>query len=292
MEVYSLPEAGKTKVIDFIKSSYEFLNMNFYLLDDEEVMRTIKEQVEKKVKVRIIIDGHPFNSETPDISVLKNTGAKVIIAPMRFDNHDVFDHAKYMVNEHSFFIGTLNMTESAFTKNREYFVIGDEKKIRKALENVFESDYENERIRPKDRDVLMISPDSERELFSFMRGGKKLFIETEELGDDPTLLELLRSKGKKVRLILPSTISSEDKKNALSLKDSGVKIRIMPANSLYLHAKMIHIKKRAFIGSQNFSGTSLERNREIGIIFKKGLHRKILMEKFNSDWKISENLKN
>jgi phosphatidylserine/phosphatidylglycerophosphate/cardiolipin synthase-like enzyme len=49
------------------------------------------------------------------------------------------------------------------------------------------------------------------------------------------------------------------------LTASGVDIRL--SSSLYIHAKLIVADgERAFIGSQNLSATSLDQNRELGII--------------------------
>ena len=51
------------------------------------------------------------------------------------------------------------------------------------------------------------------------------------------------------------------------LSAAGVHVRTYSASApLYIHAKMILTSSRVFLGSQNFSYTSLERNRELGLI--------------------------
>ena len=104
------------------------------------------------------------------------------------------------------------------------------------------------------------------------------------------ILDTLKTKGKKLRIILPSSISDEDMNNADELMKSGAKIRVMPAEKLYMHAKMIHTGRFVFIGSQNFSSTSLQKNREVGIMVKKYGMKKIFNNKFKEDWKNSETI--
>jgi phosphatidylserine/phosphatidylglycerophosphate/cardiolipin synthase-like enzyme len=64
-----------------------------------------------------------------------------------------------------------------------------------------------------------------------------------------------------------------------------VHVRTYAADApLYIHAKMILTTRRAFLGSENFSYTSLERNRELGLTFTtRGLIRS-LRATFDSDF--------
>ena len=75
------------------------------------------------------------------------------------------------------------------------------------------------------------------------------------------LRQLLR--GVQVRLIVSP--SPEFALEQAGLAAAGVDIRL--ADSLYIHAKAIIADgERAFVGSQNLSATSLDQNRELGII--------------------------
>ncbi len=53
-----------------------------------------------------------------------------------------------------------------------------------------------------------------------------------------------------------------------SLEAAGVTVRTYSQSaSLYIHAKLMLTPSEAFVGSQNFSPTSLGANRELGITF-------------------------
>jgi len=68
--------------------------------------------------------------------------------------------------------------------------------------------------------------------------------------------------GVNVTIILP--VADRDNGNPHDLAAAGV--RILYLTRPYVHAKMILVDNHVFIGSQNFSTTSLDNNREVGIM--------------------------
>jgi phosphatidylserine/phosphatidylglycerophosphate/cardiolipin synthase-like enzyme len=57
----------------------------------------------------------------------------------------------------------------------------------------------------------------------------------------------------------------------------------MPKSPVYMHAKMLVGGSEAFVGSENFSRTSLQDNREIGLLLG-GRDIGELQAQFNRDW--------
>ncbi|WP_337861152.1 phospholipase D-like domain-containing protein [Ferroplasma sp.] len=287
--IYAEPDDGLKPLTSLIKKSRKFLYINSYLLDDPEILKCVEEAVKKKIDVRLMVDGRPYGINGDDgthdeINDLKKTGAMVKIAPNRFEKPNVFDHAKYMVSERQAEVGTPNFTEAAFSKNREYFTITTNKNVIKSLKTIFLSDFNNKAAGDIPRKYLIVSPGSEKVLSDFIFQERKLLIETEEMGDDKEILKVLMDKGKNVKLIVPSTVSSTDIASLKQLKKHGVKVKYMPAEKLYMHAKMIAGKK-AFIGSENFTKSSLNRNRETGIILTGFYRVSALKNKFSHDWR-------
>src|SRR3712207_9468384 len=73
------------------------------------------------------------------------------------------------------------------------------------------------------------------------------------------------------------------------LADAGVEVRL--ASSLAIHAKLIVADgKRAFIGSQNLSATSLDQNRELGIIVEDPVNLSRLTRTFAIDFRVATQL--
>lgn len=288
--LYVEPEAGIKPIVDFIRSSKNTLDINCYLIDDTVIIEEIKNAVKRKVKVRIMVDGRPYGGSGShlEISDLQKTGAQVKIAPSRFEKPGVFDHAKYMVNDDSVEIGTANLTEAAFIKNREYILIERNSDLVEDLSSVFNADWQDSEAGKKPRKGLVISPGSETDLANLVEEPGKIFIETEEMGDDKKVLETLEKKGKKIYIIVPSTVSGEDQVNIKALTRKGVRFRFMNPDHVYMHAKLILSKKRFFTGSENFSTSSLNKNREVGIIMDHRHYMKILRKTFKADWKMAD----
>jgi PLD-like domain len=69
------------------------------------------------------------------------------------------------------------------------------------------------------------------------------------------------------------------------LTAAGVHVHTYAPNAaLYIHAKMILTPARAFLGSQNFSDTSMDKNRELGLIVSDATIRASLSRTFNTDY--------
>ena len=287
-KIYVEPRDGVKPLLRIIKKAKHFVYINSYLLDDPRILEAVSNAVNRKLDVRLMVDGRPYGINGDDgthaeIEDLRKTGARVKIAPARFEKPNVFDHAKYMVTDRYSEVGTPNFTEAGFSKNREYMVITRNRKIRSALKKIFLSDFKEKIAGDAPRKYLVVSPGSEAALKDFISKEKRIIIETEEMGDDMETLKALMDKGRKARIIVPDTVSSSDASNLEKLKKHGVKVKYMPADKLYMHAKMI-AGSRAFIGSENFTKSSLNKNRETGIIINSIFAVSKLKNTFSSDW--------
>ncbi|WP_248884374.1 phospholipase D-like domain-containing protein [Igneacidithiobacillus siniensis] len=64
----------------------------------------------------------------------------------------------------------------------------------------------------------------------------------------------------------------------------GVQVRLLPVKPLYMHAKMMVGEQVAFVGSENFSETSLQQNREMGVLLRQEAELSELRQQFAKDW--------
>ena len=112
-------------------------------------------------------------------------------------------------------------------------------------------------------------------------------IENEEMQDKSVEDHLISAaqKGVNVRVVMSSSNSVNDP-NAPGrdrIKKGGVKVRLL--NKPYIHAKLIIAdRSRAFVGSENFSPTSMDRNRELGILVNNPQILQTLSTTFDKDW--------
>lgn len=290
--LFTEPYAGSSPIINLINGTRTHLSVAVYYLSDNKILNAIKLAEARGVHVRVMVDEKPYGMNAQKVydeaNFIKSTGAQFKWAPARFTSHGheyTFYHAKYICNTHECEIGTANFDWSAFHKNREYFDITSNVKVVGAINSIFNSDWNRVHAPSWTHQVVVLSPGtSAGNLLATIDQPGRVLIESEEMGSYKNILYALAEKGPNAYLILPSTISGTDMKNVDLLKSRGVHVRFMNASRRYMHAKLIVGQKIAYIGSENFTYTSLYRNREIGVILEGRRDLTTLTSQFIKDW--------
>ncbi|HEX6506411.1 MAG TPA: phospholipase D-like domain-containing protein, partial [Chloroflexota bacterium] len=129
---------------------------------------------------------------------------------------------------------------------------------------------------------IVLSPRSSRDILRqlVLAARKSIDVYAEEVADsgmEHTLIQAARSVH--VRMLVASTYSSP---GIAVLLGGGVAVRHL--RFPYVHAKVIVADgKEAFVGSENLSTTSLDQNREVGILLR-GRVMSQLVRTFEQDW--------
>jgi len=288
--LYVEPQAGPAPVLQVIQQAHRSVDLNVYYLSSHSVIHALAHAVERGVRVRVILDEYPYGMKPwrirKEANAVQATGARLHWAPTRFEaapGRYVFDHAKYACNGHECEIGTANFDWTAFHRNREYLDFTRNPQVVHAATQVFQADWTGQGAGSIPHRILVLSPGSEAEILAVIDQHGPVDIESEEMGNDRAILDALAAKGRSARVILPASISAQDRRNVAWLKSRGVQVRLLSKHPLYMHAKMIAGQDEAFIGSENFSEASLNKNREMGLL----LHGRAigkLQEQFNRDW--------
>ena len=152
-----------------------------------------------------------------------------------------------------------------------------------AANAVFNADWHNQHAPAVAHRVLVLSPGSAAQIIGVIDQPGPVDIESEELGPYAPTLDAIAAKGARARVILPASINADGKRDVVFLRSHGVQVRLMPKSPLYMHAKMIVGGSEAFVGSENFSQTSMEANREMGLLLG-GRDIEDLQAQFDRDW--------
>jgi phosphatidylserine/phosphatidylglycerophosphate/cardiolipin synthase-like enzyme len=289
--LYVEPHAGVQPVVQLIRSARHSVDINAYLIDDRRILEAIRGDTRHGVRVRVVLPSRTYrvNAATVqrEFNALAGTGAEIRWAPARFDHRFAYDHAKYIVvdgGKGETLVGTANLTYAAFHDNRDYLWIGHDRAVGQALETVFNADWNKRRAgaAPRKASDLVISPGGEQAMLKVLDQPGAVDLESEEFGFVPRISNALEHKGRLASIIVPNTIGRYDLGNLAPLQRDGVNVRFI--RHPHMHAKMIVGDRLAFIGSQNISWTSLNHNREIGIILR-GRAVAELRAKFNRDWR-------
>lgn len=291
MPLYIEPHAGVSPIVNVINQARHEVSVGVYYMTDRPILRALKAAHARGVDVRVMIEGKPFGMKPWQVHKeerkIEATGASLKLAPYRFTSHGgqyAFYHAKYVCNGRECEIGTANFDWSAFHKNREYLYVTTNPTVVKAANAVFNADWHNQHAPSWTHRVLVLSPGtSAAQILEVINQPGPIEIESEEMGPYAPTLDAIAAKGSLARVILPASINAQDKQDVAFLEQHGVQVRLLPVKPRYMHAKEISGQKLAFVGSENFGQTSLEANRELGLILD-GSDVTKLQKQFDKDW--------
>ena len=291
MSLYIEPNTGPTPIIQVIQSARREISAGVYYLADRPILNALRAAHARGVDVRVIIEGKPYGMKLWQVrkeeKAIEATGATLHLAPYRFTSHGnsyAFLHSKYLCNGHECEIGTANFDWSAFHKNREYLYVTQNRAVVQAANAVFNADWNNQKAPLYAHNILILSPGtSAAQMIGVIDQPGPVDIESEELGPYAPILDAIAAKGQLARVILPASINAEGQRDVAFLRSHGVQVRLMPKSPIYIHSKIIVSNSEAFMGSENFTQTSLEANREMGLLLN-GSDIGKLQAQFSRDW--------
>lgn len=265
--VFVQPDDGREPVLEELDAATCTIDVSIYLLSDDDVMTALGAAVDRGVRVQVMLEEHPFGgggNHNENAEELTASGAEV-----RWSSTAIrFSHAKFaVVDQRVALIMNQNLTTSSFTGNREFGVVTSEPEIVDATQMIFDRDWDHEspgKVSPP----LIMSPDNSRSQYLELIQGARTSIDFyAEVIRDAEIMSALgqaERRGVAVRLILDETLDEDDQDIAARLDAHGVDIRL--AEHVYIHAKLMVIDgETAIVGSQNFTETSLDDNRELAI---------------------------
>lgn len=265
--VFVQPDDGREPVLEEVTAAACTIDISIYLLSDDEIIAALAAAVDRGVHVRVMLEEHPFGgggSHNEDAKEIADGGAEV-----RWSGSAIrFSHAKFaVIDERVALILNQNLTAASFTGNREFGVVTSDRAIVDATQEIFERDWVDESP-PDITSPLIMSPSNSRARYLELIGHANQSIDFyAEVIRDAEILSALgdaERRGVAVRMILDETIDEDDQDTAARLYDQGVDIRL--AGHVYIHAKLMVIDREvAIVGSQNFTATSLDDNRELAV---------------------------
>jgi cardiolipin synthase len=296
LQVFVEPDAGEQVITSAIANAQHSIWLELYLLTDRHVISALEEAANRGLDVRVMLEPHPYGggsiSPRETMDRLSAAGIKVKSTSPAF----ALTHEKGMLIDGSTaYIMTANLTNAALgvgsTKNREYGIIDSNPQDVKAIADIFQADWNRSQVTLNDPNLVVSPINSRNTLESLIKSAQKsLLIECEELKDQAIEQDLADAarRGVTVEVILPSPGGSSDSNHdgIVAIKRGGAQVR--EDKRLYMHAKITIVDGvKAFVGSENFSAQSLDRNRELGIIVADQHVLSVLQQTFAGDWSTS-----
>jgi cardiolipin synthase len=276
------PGAQAAPVISLIRSARHTIWLEVYLLTERRIIAALGSVRQQGVDVRVLLEEHPYGSGQSSktaFSALQAEGVRV-----RWANEEAFTytHEKAMVVDgRAAGIFTFNLTASGLLTNREFGIIDANLTDVAALAAIFDADWNRRKPVVNDPNLVVSPYNARTDLQAMIDGAKHtLDIYAEEVTDGTVESHLRRAVQRHVRVRL---LTSQSSAGVELIGRAGVMVKILAKP--YVHAKAIVADGvRLFVGSENLSRTSLDKNREVGLLSSDRRTIGVVSRTFAADW--------
>ena len=285
------PGAGFSSVYDLINDAKRSIDVTMYEFSDTTAEHDLAAAAKRGVHVHVILDRREQSENSAAYSYFGSHAVKVTWSSPKYR----YTHQKTLVVDGSqAVIMTANLTSQYYTTSRDFLVVDTNPADIAAITAVFNADFTHTAVRPGDGSDLAWSPtDSEGKLLGLINGAtSSLRIYSEEMGDTTVENALIRAAKRGVDVQVCGENESGEYDSAYSrLARAGIHISYYNSpTGFYIHGKVIEADygtahAKVFIGSENFSDTSLNDNRELGLIISSHAVMSAIAGTFASDFR-------
>ncbi len=255
-------------IYSLMASPQHTLDMSMYELSDPQSVAILDTDAHRGVTVRVLLDSDYERSyNQAAFTSLSSNRVQVRWAP----TGTIFHQKTITVDDRTSAIMTLNLTSAYYPTSRDFAVITADPQDVAGIEQVFNKDWSGSgSLTAGPAGVgLVWSPGGLGPIVSVIDSARSsLLVENEEMHDSSVTNALEDAARRGVNVEVVMTYSSSWAGAFGQLVDAGVKVSTYPSDGpLYIHAKVVVADGvTLFLGSQNFSVSSLDYNRELGII--------------------------
>lgn len=291
LEAWAEPAAGQAPFVDALATAKSSIRVMVYQMGYGQILDTLKQKAMSGVDVRVILDVSQQATNQKYFDQLTAAGASVEWSSADF----TYMHAKViLVDGEVAIVSTGNYLASQMAKERNYVVRDADPADLQVLVGLFDADWAH-----TSPDLsctrLLVSPVNARErLLTLIESATStLDIESMQFADTEVRAAVAarHDAGVTVRVILadPDWITSNTAA-AQFLSDHGIAARYMVTPDVHVKAIAVDAalpSGRVYMGSENLSWTSLEKNREVGVIAYEPAALVLATTTFDADWAVA-----
>jgi cardiolipin synthase A/B len=284
------PGAGFSPVYGLINGARHSVDVTMYEFADTTAEHDLAAAAKRGVLVQVILDEKEKSLNSGAYSYFRSHGIKVVWSWSRF----TYTHQKTLIIDGSqAVIMTANLTSEYYATSRDFLVVDTNRADIAAITAVFSADFAHRAVTPGDGADLVWSPtDSQDKLLGLINGAtRSLRIYSEEMGDTTVENALIKAAKRGVDVQVCGENEDGEYDSAFAkLARAGVHISYYKSSTgFYIHGKVIEADygtghAKIFIGSENFSSTSLNHNRELGLITSNSAVLSAIASTFKADF--------
>ncbi|MBI4652662.1 hypothetical protein HY750_00180 [Candidatus Kuenenbacteria bacterium] len=276
--LFVLPDEKETPVLKEIEKAQKSIDLEMYLLSNKKIIQALKNAKKRGVEIKIILEKNPYNLEWFNKKIFKEL--KEIGMQTKWSNPEFsLTHSKFMIiDDQVVIIMTCNFTYSGFNASRDFGLINFDSNDVAEIKKLFEADWQNESFVSSRQDLVISPINSRSKLESIIKNAKSEILIAGEIMNDQRIQDFLskaRKRGVEVKILLADIKDSEINQEAgkyFQARNMQVKYLKKP----FLHAKIIIVDNEIlYLGSINFSSSSMDENRELGILLANPIRKEM-----------------
>ncbi|MBU0630722.1 MAG: hypothetical protein KKC80_07395 [Candidatus Margulisbacteria bacterium] len=293
------PDDGRGGIIAALNKASKSICLTIYEINDPEIVAALQSAAARKVEVKVIYNYYSFSPAKREtilsgVASLESAGILTRAATSEFT---VTHQKSFVIDGTSAIIMTFNLQPEYFGGTRDFGIVTTDPAEVAEICRVFNADWDYRPVTPT-CEALVWSPVNSREKITSLIGASRVSLEVynEEVEDRGCINALTReaAAGVDVRFISAQLMNNGYDGNTWGRRElnrGGVAANY--GDFLYIHAKMVLADQnkpgaRVYLGSENFSTTSLDHNRELGILLSEPEILARLNSIFSADWKKSK----
>ncbi len=288
VSVFALPDATTTPFVETLERATKSIRVMVYQMGYGPILDSLVAKAKAGVEVRVILDVKQVKTNQKYFDALTAAGAQVKWSSPEF----VYMHAKVIVvDEKELLLSTSNYSASYMAKERNYAARDTDPLDVKSIVDVFDADWAGTKPDLSCTRMVISPVNARSDILDLIKSAKtSLEIESMQFADRDVSEAVIARKanGVSVSIILATpTWIDANAEAATTLKAAGIQARYLEAPSVHVKAIVVD-GKRAYLGSENLSYTSLSKNREVGLIVDEQENIALMQSTFAADFAIAK----
>jgi len=252
------PEMGIKPLLNAIQSTQHSLDLVMYGFTDQSLLNAILQKKKEDKAIKIILEAKPYKSESENNKVIAAFNQQDIAWQGQLPFFRLIHQKTLILDNDKAIIMTFNFTHSTFKNERNVGLVIDNPKRVKAIQTIFDADWNHVQAINTDADIILSPNDSRDKLLTLIQKAKhSIRIYAQNISDYKMILALENAARRSVNVEIIT--SNENVKLS--------QVHVYYNKKFIIHAKILMIdNKIAVIGSINLTRASLDNNRELSVI--------------------------
>lgn len=283
VEIAATPEAGEQPYLDALATAQSKIRVEIYEMGYGGILSALQSAAQRGLEVDVILDKAQISVNQKYYDALTAAGAHCQWSSPQF----TYQHAKFIaIDDTTAVISTGNFSKTYSIDLERNFVATDKDPADVAdVTALFDADWAGTSPQMSCTRLLISPINSRQRVLDLINSAQQtLTIESMQFADSDVRAAVASRvhAGVAVRaMIADAGWVTTNAQAATYLKNLGVEVKYIP----HLHTKVLVADGvRAYMGSENLSATSLDHNREVGVIVTDATSIAPLTQTFEKDW--------